>query len=131
MPYGGFKGDYQSIVVLTPTANGFPWLAKLGPTSYGKVVGPVTYTLNNGDYPYILAHLDHQSQQLKMEVFNATRGKAWHAFVKDEYLPRNATSTGFFAFSFDGRTQAGNKIYTVPDGTYVIKVSVLKALGVA
>ena len=30
VPYAGFKGDYQSTVVLTPTANGFPWLAKLG-----------------------------------------------------------------------------------------------------
>ena len=29
VPYAGFKGDYQSTVVLTPTANGFPWLAKL------------------------------------------------------------------------------------------------------
>ncbi len=81
------------------------------------------------DIPFVLVHLNHQSRQLKMEVFNATSGKAWHAFVKDEYLPRNATAAGFFAFPFGGQTVAGNKVYTVPDGSYVIKVSVLKALG--
>ena len=29
VPYAGLKGDYQSIVVVVPTSNGFPWLAKL------------------------------------------------------------------------------------------------------
>src|SRR6185369_16215828 len=39
VPFTGFKGDYQSIVTLTPTANGFPWLAKLDatqPTGFKK-----------------------------------------------------------------------------------------------
>src|SRR4029450_3674703 len=26
VPYGGYNGDYQAIVALTPTPNGFPWL---------------------------------------------------------------------------------------------------------
>ena len=81
------------------------------------------------DIPFILVHLNHQSRQVKMEVFDAVSGKSWHAFSKDEYLPRNAGSTGFFAFPFDGVTYAGKKSYIVPDGTYVIKLSVLKALG--
>ena len=34
VPYAGFKGDYQITQVLTPTANGFPWLAQLVGTSY-------------------------------------------------------------------------------------------------
>ena len=29
VPYAGFSGDYQALPVLTPTANGFPWLARL------------------------------------------------------------------------------------------------------
>ena len=29
VPFAGFVGDYQSIQVLAPTANNFPWLAKL------------------------------------------------------------------------------------------------------
>jgi subtilisin family serine protease len=126
VPYGGFKGDYQAIQVLT---GGFPFLTKqVGPGDYTDVItGP--FTMVGNDIPYILVHLNHQSRQLKMEVFDAVKGKAWHSFVKDEYLPRNATATGFFAYPFGGQTVAGNKVYTVPDGTYVIKLSVLKALG--
>ena len=44
-------------------------------------------------------------------------------------MPRNSTSTGFFAFGLDGTAFAGNKSYTLPDGTYLAKISVLKALG--
>jgi minor extracellular serine protease Vpr len=64
-----------------------------------------------------------------MEVFDAVKGKAWHRAYNETYLPRNSTSTGFFAFPWDGTTFAGNKTYTIPDGQYVVKLSVLKALG--
>jgi hypothetical protein len=64
-----------------------------------------------------------------MEVFEAASDKAWHRAYNLEYMPRNSTTTAFFAFSWDGTTTAGNKLYTVPDGQYVIKLSVLKALG--
>ena len=43
----------------------------------------------------------------------------------DEYVGRNSTPTGFFAFSWDGTTSLG----TQPDGTYILRLSVLKALG--
>jgi len=136
VPYAGFKGDYQSIQVLTPiVSNGeildFPWLVRLGGDDYVKLSLPSdwNFTMVETDIPFILVHLNHQSRQMKMEVFDAVSGKSWHAFSKDEYLPRNAGSTGFFAFPFDGVTYAGKKSYIVPDGTYVIKLSVLKALG--
>ncbi|MDH4308972.1 MAG: hypothetical protein OEX04_16010, partial [Acidimicrobiia bacterium] len=48
---------------------------------------------------------------------------------KEQYLARNSTSTGFFAYAWDGTTVGGKKTYTVPDGQYVIELSVLKALG--
>ena len=52
----------------------------------------------------------------------------------DEYVGRNSTATGFFTFTWDGNTFAGkgknaNQLYTVPDGQYLVKLSVLKALG--
>jgi hypothetical protein len=81
-----------------------------------------------GDIPYFLIHFDHQTALMRMEVFS-TSGKAWHRAYQEEYLPRNSTATGFFAFPWDGMTFAGNKTYTVPDGQYIVKVSVLKALG--
>ena len=129
VPYAGLKGNYQSIPVMTPTPNGFPWLAKVSGTSLVKQAAGATYTLRNGDLPYFVVHLDHQSQWLRVEVFDVKSGKAWHRALQDSYLPRNSTSTAFFAFSWDGLTVNGNKVNVVPNGQYVMKVTVLKALG--
>lgn len=129
VPFGGFVGDYQSIQILTPTSFGFPWLAKLIGTSYVNQPSGATYTLDNGDIPYFLLHFDHQVRMLKMEVFNANTGKAFHLAFADRYLPRNSTSTSFFAFSWDGITMQGNKTIVVPDGQYVMRIKVLKPLG--
>ncbi len=131
VPYAGLKGDYQSFTVLTPTANGFPWLARRGATSFTKVPpASATFTMAGAaNMPQLLVHLDHQSRRLRVEIDDAASGKSWHRAFDFEYLPRNAAASGFFAFAWDGRTTAGNKTYTVPDGTYVMKLSVLKALG--
>jgi subtilisin family serine protease len=134
VPYAGLKGDYQSIQVLTPTANGFPWLAKQVGTSLFKQAAGASYTLAGVDIPRFLLHLNHQSRRVRLEAFDAVTGKAWNRVSDDEYLPRNATATGFFSFTWDGKTFSGNgknanQLYTVPNGSYVVKVSVLKALG--
>jgi subtilisin family serine protease len=134
VPYAGFKGDYQSIQVLTPTANGFPWLAKLNGDSLFNQPTGATYSLANGDIPYFLVHLDHQARRVRLEAFDAKKGKDWHKVSDDEFLPRNSTATGFFSFTWDGTTFTGkagepNRLFTVPNGQYVVKVSVLKALG--
>jgi hypothetical protein len=131
VPFAGFVGDYQGIQVLTPTANGFPWLAvSIGGAFYGPVTGPTdwTYTMVGEDIPYFLVHFEHQSRTFRVEIFDQT-GKAWHRAYNEEYMPRNSTSTSFFAFPFDGYTLAGNKVYQVPDGTYYAVLSVLKANG--
>ena len=129
VPFAGFVGDYQAIQVLAPTANGFPWLAKLSGGSYYNQASGGTFTMIGADIPYFLIHFDHQSRLMRMEVFDAVKGKAWHRAFQESYLPRNSTSTSFFAFPWDGTTIAGNKAYTVPDGKYIVKLSVLKALG--
>ncbi|MDP2322088.1 MAG: S8 family serine peptidase [Acidobacteriota bacterium] len=129
VPYAGYVGDYQARQVLVPTANGFPWLAKVVGTSFVNQPDGATYTLVGSDVPYILAHLDHQSRRFRMEVFDALTGKAWHRAFEQEYVGRNSASTSFFAFPWDGSTLGGNRVYVVPNGTYVVKVSVLKALG--
>jgi hypothetical protein len=129
VPYAGLRGDYQSFVVLAPTANGFPWLARLTGGSYVKQADGAVFTMAAGDIPYILAHLDHPSRRMRVEVVDAVSGKAWHRAYDEEYLPRNSAATSFFAFPWDGDTVAGKKLYTVPNGTYVLKVSILKALG--
>jgi subtilisin family serine protease len=141
IPYAGFKGDYQSTQVLTPTANGFPWLSKLLPCTppatglcYFNQPAGATYTLVGEDIPIFLMHLDHLSRRVRLEVFDAVTGRRWHRAGDDHFVTRNSTPGGFFTFSWDGNTFTGRgtkatQLYTVPDGQYVVKVSVLKALG--
>lgn len=129
VPYAGFKGDYQSIVALVPTQFGFPWLASLSGDSYFNQPDGATYSMQDGDIPYILVHLDHQVSKLRMTVEDAHTGRNWHRAYDLNYVARNSTSTAFFAFAWDGVTTRGNSNVVVPNGDYVIKLEVLKALG--
>ncbi len=129
VPYAGFKGDYQSILVLKPTTNGFPWLAKLNATSYANQPGGATYTMQGADVPYFLVHLDHQVRELRLEVFDAVSGKSWHRALSQDYVGRNSGANSWFTLSWDGITTSGNKNYTVPDGQYIVRMTVRKALG--
>jgi hypothetical protein len=81
------------------------------------------------DIPRFWIHLEHQVRKMRMEVFDAKSGKAWHRALELEYLPRNRTSNSAFSSRWDGTTSTGKKTYVVPDGDYVVKLSVLKALG--
>ena len=134
VPYAGFKGDYQAIQVLKPTASNFPWLARTtNGSTFSKDTTGVPYTMAGLDQPNIVAHFDHQSRKVRFEVFD-TNGKSWHqAFPDFDYFGKNSTATGIFAFAWDGTTvygsKSGQKTQTAPNGTYVIKLSVLKALG--
>jgi len=85
------------------------------------------------DIPYFLIHLDHQSRRVRLEAFEAATGRAWHRVSDDEYVTRSSTMTSFFAFPWDGTTFTGkgksaSQWYRVPNGQYIVKVSVLKAL---
>jgi minor extracellular serine protease Vpr len=129
VPYAGFKGDYQSKQVLAPTANGFPWLAIRSGGSYFNRPDGATYSLVGLDIPFFLVHLDHQTRELKMEIFDADTGKAWHQAFSFDYVGRNSGATSFFALAWDGVTTNGNKVNVVPDGRYVAKLTARKALG--
>ena len=140
VPYAGLKGDYQSIVVLHPTANNFPWLAKRTATSYVNQPAGATYTFVNGDIPYFLAHFRHQARNAVFTVLDAATGQPvdpeFSTILREDYLPRNSTSDAFFAFSWDGKRaflDNGKKgkehRRAVPDGQYKVRLTVLKALG--
>jgi minor extracellular serine protease Vpr len=143
VPYAGFKGDYQSIPVLT---GGFPYLTRLtsctpasllrgldcyGTGSYSIVPAGTVFDFTNAinQTPNILVHLDHQVRRLRVEVFEANTNKAWHRAFELEYVGRNSGATSFFAFPWDGTTKGGNKTYVVPNGQYYFKLSIQKALG--
>ena len=92
--------------------------------------GGASYTMAGDDIPYFLVHLDHQSRQMKLEAFYAVTNKNMHLISLDTYLPRNSTATGFFNWAWDGTTfKKGGTPAPVPNGTYVVKLSLLKALG--
>ena len=143
VPFAGFKGDYQTVPVITPSslftnpADGFPWLAQLvGPSFFNRPAG-ATYTMVGDDIPFFLVHLDHQSRYYEFGVTDAATGKRAHPvfsnFDQDEFVGRNTTAGGFFAFAWDGTRahSAGNPNLRkgVPDGSYVVTLRVLKALG--
>jgi minor extracellular serine protease Vpr len=131
VPFAGFVGDYQSIQALAPTANGFPWLAKLIGTSLFKQTAGAVYTLASGDVPYVLIHFDHQVQQIQLKVLDAVTGHSMHFIDNSKYIQRNSTASGFFYWTFDGTTLSADlqRTFTVPNGNYVIEVRALKALG--
>ena len=141
VPYAGFSGDYQSLPGLTPTAAGFPLIG--APTECIRVVGNecvggtfdlaapglASYSLADVyNMPHVLAHFEHQIEKFDIQVFDST-GRSWHFASRYSYLPRNTTSTGFFSFVWDGTTRGGNTVYEVPDGTYYLVVTALKAGG--
>lgn len=132
VPYAGFKGDYQTTVVLTPTANGFPWLAKSVGASFTNQPAGATYTMVGTDVPQILVHLDHPSQRFRLEAVDAVSGASREIFVDEAVMTRNSTPGGFFAFPWDANamTGAGRTLrYLVPNGKYNVKLSLLKAMG--
>ncbi len=140
VPYAGYKGDYQAIQALAPTPFGFPWLARLQGTTFVRIPGPATFTLKGGDTPYFLIHLAHQVSKLEMQILHAN-GRPVHPvfnkFVDLEFVPRNSSATGFFAFAWDGTRIHSNMdngreetlFREVPNGQYVVRIRVLKALG--
>ena len=129
VPFAGYIGDYQARLVLTSGGFGFPWLSKLIGSSYVNQPAGASYSMVGNDIPFFLTHLDHQSRTFRMEVFAAGSGTSWHRAFQEDFLPRNSTAGGFFAFSWDGVTTSGKKSYIVPNGSYVVKMSALKALG--
>jgi len=81
------------------------------------------------DFPQILVHFDHPVEVLRMDVRDANTGQSWHRALNAKYQPRNSGAASFFAFAWDGQTGFGQQVITVPNGVYVIDLSIKKALG--
>lgn len=149
VPYAGFKGDYQSIQVLT---GGGPALVKLtacnapgilrGSECFETASGsyaaagsdPFTFVPGLAETPIFKTHLDHQARSLTVDVYQASNNKWIGTGLVADYLPRNSSATGFFAFAWDGKTKKGQgnsfgNAGPVPDGTYYVKLTLIKALG--
>ncbi|CAD5369226.1 Peptidase S8 [Rubrivivax sp. A210] len=133
VPYAGFKGDYQSIQVLAPTANGFPWLAQLSGGFFNNMPTGASYTMAGDDIPFFLIHLDHHSERVLLEALDAATGNVVGRVSLDEWVTRNGSPTGFFAFAWDGQVFKKdpaklNQWSVAPNGSYIVRVTVTKAL---
>jgi hypothetical protein len=125
IPYSGYNGDYQAIPVLVPTVNNFPWLARLSGTTFTNLPAGGTFTMQGEDQPFVLAHFDHPSDRVLIELIDVAKGKGVGVIGKERYLGRNSGATSFFSFLWDGTL--GDQ--PVPNGTYQLRLHVLKALG--
>ena len=149
VPYVGFKGDYQSLPVLTSAGCGLPAVFKRDAGASDACLGSgvqrlgaagASFTLEGSDFPILLYHLNHQARQLNIQIYKTNGAPVHPVFnyaTQLDYLARNSAATTFFEFDWDGtRSQDngggnGDHRKAVPNGTYVLKLSVLKALGTA
>jgi hypothetical protein len=129
VPYVGYAGDYQSLPAMTPTTFGLPWLCRLVNGVAVNQPDGATFTLAGDDVPNILLHLDRPVSELEMEVFDAGTGRDWHRMFFARDYSRNVGAVGATAYPWNGTTQHGKKLVQVPNGRYVVKVTVLKPLG--
>jgi minor extracellular serine protease Vpr len=147
VPYVGFMGDYQSLPVLTSANCGFPAVFQVSATGSDGCLGRgisrlgaagASFTLQGRDVPILLYHLNHQARKLAVQIYKVDGTPVHPVFnyaAQFDYLPRNSTATSFFEFDWDGtRSQDngggnGDHRKLVPNGTYVLKLKVLKALG--
>ena len=147
VPYVGFKGDYQSLPVLTSASCGLPAVFKVNAAASDTCLGGgiqrlgaagASFTFQGSDIPILLYHLNHQVRRLNIQVYKADGSPVHPVFnyaSQLDYLPRNSAAATFFEFDWDGtRSQDngggnGDHRKVVPNGTYVLKLSVLRALG--
>jgi minor extracellular serine protease Vpr len=116
--YGGIPAGYVFTMADQPNVSSATICPPCG-------YGPSTYL----DVPYYLLHLNHQSRSATFQVYDATGTVLKGEAFTEEYLPRSSSATGFFAFSWDGFVGPAGSQTALPAGTYVMKVTVLKALG--
>jgi minor extracellular serine protease Vpr len=129
VPYTGYTGDYQAIPVFTLA--GYPLLAKLATSVFVPLPDGGRFTLQSDDVPFVLIHLNHQVANLKVEVIDVTTGRSLNFADDEDFFQRNSAANSFFAFAWDGTTmrRPGGRTRPVPNGTYRLELSVLKALG--
>ncbi|WP_203338529.1 S8 family serine peptidase [Nocardioides limicola] len=157
VPYAGFVGDYQEVGVLTQGAFEFPYLGSL--TECDRLIGVdctmggswdvhpeggASYSMADGDFPTLLVHLEHPARSLTVTLHEALAdgsigdavGGRNNTVLHVDYLGRSGSASAFTPFVWDGTRQKsqgkGPKAQgtqRVPNGDYVLKVTVLKALG--
>ncbi|TDE00409.1 S8 family serine peptidase [Jiangella asiatica] len=152
VPYAGFIGDYQDLPILTDAGFGLPGLGDV--TACDRYVGVdctmggeyallpdgATFTMTEGDYPVIIAHLEHQAQNVSVQLFHAradgTAGRPYagslNTVLSEDFVGRSGAATAFTPYVWDGTRPRGtgtDRRVEVPDGRYVLRLTATAPLG--
>lgn len=129
VPYAGLKGDYQSTQLLRASGSNFPWVASLSGTTLSKCpdTGCTFSMVGAQGSAQFLFQLAHHARTVKLEAFDAATNASRGVISEDHYFGRNATpaNNSFSQLSWNGITSQGAQ----PNGSYYVKLSVLKPLG--
>ncbi|WP_153396621.1 S8 family serine peptidase [Ornithinicoccus halotolerans] len=152
VPYAGFDGDYQDVSLLDHAV--FPTMATL--TGCDRFIGvdcvkdgswslpeegeTPTYSMEDGDVPTALVHLVHPAQRATFRVYHATEDgtkgrpvhKVFSVAMAEQFLGRSGGPNAFTAWAWDGtrsHNHGNDKRKQVPDGDYVLELTVVNALG--
>ncbi|WP_199521415.1 S8 family serine peptidase [Jiangella anatolica] len=150
VPFAGFAGDYQQLPILTPTGAGLPELGDV--TACDRYVGVnctmggefdllpdgATFSMTEGDYPVVIAHLEHAAQNVSLQLFHAkadgTAGRPYgrlNTVLSEDYVGRSSAAGAFNAYTWDGTRPRGSgtdQRVPVPDGRYVLRLTAAKPL---
>lgn len=136
VPFAGLSGDYQALPVLDDQGMGLPVLGVSD--GAGSVLldpdGGHTYTMQDGDIPYIAYYLGYPVERLEIDAYRINGGgkaKPVNPSVglidEGDHLGRSAEPQ---VYGWDGTYALKNqKSKTVKNGDYILEMRVLKPLG--
>ncbi len=126
VPYGGFKGDYQSLQVLS-SAFGLPLITDENLEDH---VGSWSL-VDAANRPNVAYQLIHQARSLDILVVRASDGEVLGRAAELEMLARNGNPSLVFRFSWDGtylKGTRGNRERVAADGDYMLRLVAEKPL---
>jgi hypothetical protein len=150
VPFAGYKGDYQAVPAMTPTSQGYPWLARqTGVTAgaihpvYAKQEAGATFTLapvsfgsrQGADIPFVLVHLNNFARRIRVEVVRPGGQRSLGEAFRQDYVIRNSVENLLAQpwslatpLPFDGTVRRGGDRLRLPDGEYELRVTVERPL---
>jgi minor extracellular serine protease Vpr len=126
VPYSGFKGDYQSLTVLS-SAFGLPLITD---ENLDDHVGAWSL-VDAANRPNVAYQLIHQARSLDILVVRNSDGAVLGRAAELERLARNGNPGLVFLFSWDGtylQGTKGNKLRVAADGDYRLRLVAEKPL---
>ena len=133
IPFAGLSGDYQALTALDFAATAFADGEDLFPAEPFH-----TYSMVGNDVPYVALYLAYPVSNLYIDVYQAkadgTKGAKVHSnFINYAETLELGRLGDIATIAWDGTYQGNNgkngKVRRVDNGSYVLELRVLKALG--